>query len=1553
MDVSTIKAAWDHYLLIGSGVAYAGVSLFAAGYMLVCAYRGMCGMAKRIGWASVVVLLSFFVWATITGTPTQEDKEDAIEQEQGEAQTNAMFGAMWFGGGLRTNVGGLGFGIGAGNSSEPEGAGDQLSDPVVENESAPMVRSLTDSDYAAGFALSRIGTGETFDFSAPQGSTVCEDWQAFGASRDWFRLGNGERGTGNGEWGFAFPFGTNTVDALTVFSNGSLRPRMKCRDTFISPFETTLCVVPSENWHLLSTNSAFCMPNSQFWHYHTPTNTLVMTWQNVLLDQLVEKPVSFQTEFFENGDIAFRYDLSRLADTTVSDLVVGIRNAGYGRVFTQLDRNVTSLYWRRLDPLRAGETDPDDDGITTDDEVLVYHTDPYSADSDRDGLSDGLEIGETHTDPLDAHALRTDMPDGMASVIGDLDPFSCPDGSTNTVWEHVFYTGTTNAPFAYPSPSGSTAVLEVTASGTGSGELIVGDKVVPLLPRPRLLMGVNGASDPTAMTLRVPVFKGTVQRCFLRIPESLEVAITASDFVYGERPTFLHPRGWFAFPNTEASYPCIHDLGSRRVAVSLDPGFAAPGLSCVWNSTASVGAVSTGDLSATLFGHFSPSSTAPVTYTLSHPRYICGRTVYTQTARFCPRIDDDDLPEAEGRRIDEEYGDEDWRCDCGNCEDTWCPCSCHDYYRLVSDDDECPVHWCPWECCEWLHSSEYAYDRSLPPYPDVLNFDRVPPDTDEIYIDVPEGFTYCCPCPEHWTNKVSLAYKSYNLAVRDEAGGKFTEATRDCSVFVCGLSPSRAVGDSTLAFCKTGVVYETRNYTVLGMRIEPCRTDRDALLRENPGFGLPFVAGGDGVELELKTDVLLSDGNVHLAIVNATTHMRLVFDVYGGEELLLDSETRPSVDIPVACWRNMIGQRFFDVRTSPVCLYADAPGTAELEFGFAKEEAGHSISAFDSLPVTAVAPPLLPDYDRDGVIGAQDVTNWMNGAVFRYWTNQDAENGDCVDEISNDAANAANLSVDGRLDLVNLFPLALNFRPFVEAWGSRASFELWTYVGGESLHICFADVPWSEAGSIQTNDVRVTDDALVAYADLEAVPYNGYMLPYGTIRRFSEGSGLLIAEAVSPVNEGIYLTIRLGDEPVIQHRIKTRIRPVREMYNWINVRHLSDETENRSTWCSAQSCGSGKTLVFLHGANVAEPDAEKWGDTIFKRLWLTGCNIDFYNVDWRSDIGLSANYHQNASNAFEVAARLAPIVTAIPGEKTIMAHSLGNMVVSSMIQDYGLQVSKYLMCDSAVPSEAYCGQDDISIRVPQLLHPDWESYPTNTWASNWHKHFREIPDDDRKHLGWPARFSNVPAVAVNFYSTGDEVLELNVDNDVDILSGVRAGLKHLSWHKQEMFKGRSWFGELLGSTYWSGWGFNVDSYTALGTLVPITVNHYSPEQAADLSSAQIRSVPVFNPYPASITNAPSMSLLVRAAHLTQGIPALAPPTGGCSVRAVFSGSRSFNLNLDADEDEENEENGIPKPNGWPIRAKFLGQWLHSDMKDVAFYYNYKFYEKAAEKGGLK
>ena len=284
-----------------------------------------------------------------------------------------------------------------------------------------------------------------------------------------------------------------------------------------------------------------------------------------------------------------------------------------------------------------------------------------------------------------------------------------------------------------------------------------------------------------------------------------------------------------------------------------------------------------------------------------------------------------------------------------------------------------------------------------------------------------------------------------------------------------------------------------------------------------------------------------------------------------------------------------------------------------------------------------------------------------------------------------------------------------------------------------------------------------------------------------------------------------------------------------------------------------------------------------------------------------------------------------------------MAHSLGNMVVSSMIQDYGLQVSKYLMCNSAVPSEAFYQASNTSIRVSQLVHPDWVGYPTNSWASNWHKLFADEPNDDRKYLGWPGRFANVVSNAVNFYSSGDEVLELYTRNNVGVLSGVTSSLGRYSWHKQELFKGRGMFVG-GGATNWSGW--NIEE-SLLGT------DKISVEQASHMTDEDFKTNTVFYCYPSSM-NSTNITLLVRGAHLALGIPALAPATGRSGLSSKLGSTRNTDLNV-----PEEFNGGVERPNGWPIHSTYSGQWLHSDIKDVSYFFNFKFYQKIKSQGGLQ
>lgn len=79
--------------------------------------------------------------------------------------------------------------------------------------------------------------------------------------------------------------------------------------------------------------------------------------------------------------------------------------------------------------------------------------------------------------------------------------------------------------------------------------------------------------------------------------------------------------------------------------------------------------------------------------------------------------------------------------------------------------------------------------------------------------------------------------------------------------------------------------------------------------------------------------------------------------------------------------------------------------------------------------------------------------------------------------------------------------------------------------------------------------------------------------------------------------------------------------------------------------------------------------------------------------------------------------------------------------------------------------------------------------------------------------------------------------------------------------------------------------------------------------------------------------------------LAKYVPAVSHPVGGNAIAAI---RENIDMNLDSD------RGGITRPNGWgrsPVRNQT--PWLHSDMKDMAFFYVYKLYEQLIQKGNLK
>ena len=333
-----------------------------------------------------------------------------------------------FQGGIQPSQGGLGL------LGDPAPVTDQWADftPIT---STNTTRTLDGDDFRRGFVLTRVGTGEAFAFDAPAGAEVCADWRAFGAASDWVYVAMTN---------WSFRIGLDDVECLRALSFGRVEPLVRLQDgaaatnLWFAPFAASLGVAPECNWHLLENGA-----ESQFWHFVTPSNTLQLTWQNVLLDRLTNTPVSIQMEVWPSGRFAYRYDLSQLDVEEVTNAIVGACLGGLEWATNSVPTNLTSLAFHPLLPADAADEDRDGDGLSLLDELFFHDTDPDLRDTDFDGVSDGDEVA-AGTNPLARDTDGDGLVDGSdpdpaaATSPDDLDGDGIPDA-----YEDYWFGGTT------------------------------------------------------------------------------------------------------------------------------------------------------------------------------------------------------------------------------------------------------------------------------------------------------------------------------------------------------------------------------------------------------------------------------------------------------------------------------------------------------------------------------------------------------------------------------------------------------------------------------------------------------------------------------------------------------------------------------------------------------------------------------------------------------------------------------------------------------------------------------------------------------------------------------------------------------------------------------------------------------------------------------------------------------------------------------------------------------------------------------------------------------
>ena len=1383
------------------------------------------------------------------------------------------------------------------------------------DEVSPSVRPLSDEDFASGIVLTKIGTGESFDFSAPEGAEVCADWEAFGAARDWFRLGFGVEDDFDeyeSEEGWSFAMGTNRVDSFTVFSYGTVRPSVTNVNTCVSPLNAVIGIVPVSNHGMLD---AADRP-SRFWHYLTPSNTLQLTWQNVLLDREVSKPVSFQAEIDMLGDVTFKYDLSRLPEEALANLSVGVMNDGRGRMFSCLPRDITSLRWRYLDPSLPNFSDHDGDGISTSDELFIYGTDPYSADTDRDGLTDGEEIAVTKTNPTDRYSSDPRFIDSVASALGGEDPYSCPNGDGRTAFENVVYTGSSDGRGGEPASGRNTAVLEVTAVGSGRGVLMVGDKMVPLL------QGVN--------PIKVAVPKGLRMKLKCELEGELYLNYNSSDFCIGKLPYGARERGWVLFPKFEATHPCIH-TDTCVAEVRLDPGVDDDDFTCAWRSdTEDVGVENFPPLSARLAFSFSRKSTASVRYEVRHPKYLFGETSFRQVCEYCPKIADD-----EEYSSTKDYDDNEPTND-SNAEPEWC------------DEHMCPKDWCrdrhnsggssldPLPGDESVHSAYSTATNSPSQFEYVLKLHRPDGvsekyDSQKIHVYVSTNKFQCCDCEEHWASYASIGYKNRRVNVHCN-GVPFIRTAKSCDLTVYGVGPSSDYGDSRVSIVTNGATWVDLDYTVFGVSILGHDVDLRRLNELNSDFGMPVVINtnlNNAAEIKLCTDVNLPDGIVRLAFENAKARMQLwmtytVGDYYGHEKhiKILDSETCPSREFRIQEWRSLVGKATYN-RETTLKLLAYGCGSAKLFFGYAGGKDGKYLHDEAVQTITAIRPPLLPDYNRDGRIDDDDAFDYSNGRIKYFWANQDGWQGDDAFKQYSSGwwdfnwsspklpRNCDDDVVNGKNDLVNLCPLSVSVEECFKAWGNDAKYEFYVSMPGD-VRFVPVKTEWHNVRKLVCEPQRTFSGEYLHESELISTAFRKdsevpYEIPEEFIMLGNSSNGVFAVEFADAImkqkKEKIPLAIRIRDrkteDVLLQSELQLTIMDVHDMYRWINLfdvcgKQLGSDFDSRTDVLWPDDEHADANVIFVHGYNMHHTEGWDWSQAMFKRLWWSGMDAGFTAVAWRGNQSqfwsttlktfIAKNYHQNVLNAFRTAESLAKVTETIPGKKKyFIAHSLGNMLVSAARQDYGLKYDKYIMLNAAVALEAYDPSGVTDESKTKMTPVCWRGYPDRVRASHWHELFQN--GDARRMLAWKGRFKDVNNT-VNFYSSKDEVVANGNDSVYDVLT------REYAWYNQEQDKG----GHLVDLCPEAGWAFN-DEYlvgykkTGRNDVVERCFRVRTPNETATIGDSQMKNQPFFEPFSHNEIHSESGSEFLSKREnsvagwraLSHGIPAESFATGANPV----------------------------------------------------------------------
>jgi hypothetical protein len=577
-----------------------------------------------------------------------------------------------------------------------------------------------------------------------------------------------------------------------------------------------------------------------------------------------------------------------------------------------------------------------------------------------------------------------------------------------------------------------------------------------------------------------------------------------------------------------------------------------------------------------------------------------------------------------------------------------------------------------------------------------------------------------------------------------------------------------------------------------------------------------------------------------------------------------------------------------------------------------------------------------------------------------------------------DANGNLTYNIHGRRDLADFFPVYLNIGSLFQSNAlssgispSNPNYHFRLSQADGALRFAYTDLTPTSF----MDYLRNTNEALVLqYAPLTTISAAGVDLTNTFLNSIATaGQGVILVEAWTNTTQPLVLQIFNGTNLIAQTPLYLSISEVEQMFRHKSLLlstagEVSLPPDRLNDWDVPNEPDTiDKNFIFLHGYNVSAIQARGVASDMFKRMYWSGSHAKFYAVTWQGDdsqnaiIGdVTGNFHTNIVHAFDTAPLLNSFLNSLSGTNIVAAHSLGNMVVLSALNDYANQsINTYFMLDAAVPIEALDGSASSSTNV---IHSEWRGYTNKLWASDWYLLFPS--NDGRSQLSWNNRLANLQnAVVYNFYSSGEEVLRTYTNATTPSLYGMAAGqifnylwsgipVASYTWCYQELLKGRCPYEDVLGSTH-GGWRFNTNAPYAYVTNGVVT--QIPNSQATIIPSSQLQTNAFFDATSPQFGSADlvlfgsggsSYAQAHRNRILSDAIPAVTVPVGANHVsRLAPFGQADRNYDM------------MSLQNGWPygrlITSERNNNWHHSDFHEVAYTFTCPLFNQIVTLGNLK